>query len=145
MEECIENSSEPIAEQWIRHGHWAQREFVGDFQQADIIVCPTIAEETHGPTAVEAIAVGRPIVASRICVLTFTVQDEVTEFLFEPGEPVDLANQLAPLLHDRLLRERMGDAARMHFQNHYTWNLITDKHNQTLFGPTIREHLERRQ
>lgn len=143
MEECIENSSEPIAEQWIRYRHWAQRAFVGDLRQADIIVCPTITEESLGRTAVEAIAVGRPIVASRFVGLTFTVQDEVTGILFEPGEPVDLANQLARLLDERVLRERMGNAARMHFRNHYTWDVIIVKQYRKLFGPTIREHLER--
>ena len=114
MEECIENSSEP-----------------------------TIAGEAHGPTVVEAIAVDRPIVASRIVGLTFTVLGEVTGPLFEPGVPVDPANQLAPLLHDRVLRGRIGNAARMHFQHHYIWDVITDKHDRRLFGPTIREHLER--
>ena len=142
MEECIENSSEPIAEQWIRHGHWAQREFVGDFRQADIIVCPTIAEEAHGPTAVEATAVDRLIVASLICGLMFTVLDEVTGLLFKPGDPVDLASQLARL-DDRVLRGRIGNAARMHFQHHYTWDVIIVKQYRKLFGPTIREHLER--
>lgn len=91
----------------------------------------------------EAIAVDRPIVASRIVGLAFTVLGEVTGPLFEPGVPVDPANQLAPLLHDRLLRERIGDAARMHFQHHYTWDVIIVNHDRKLFGPTIREHLER--
>lgn len=113
MEECIENSSEP-----------------------------TIAEEAHGPTAVEAIPIDRPIIAGRIGGLTFTVLDEVTVLLFEPGGPVDSASQLARL-DDRVLRGRIGNAARMHFQHHYIWDVITDKHDRRLFGPTIREHLER--
>ena len=145
MEECIENSSEPTAEPWMRYRHWAQRAFVGDLRQADIIVCPTITEESLGRTAVEAIAVGRPIVASRFVWLMITVLDEVSGLLSELGGLVDLAKQLASLKHDRLLRQRMGDAGRMHFQNHFTWNLIIDKHDRNQFGPTIREHLERRQ
>lgn len=101
---------------------------------SDIIGCPTIAEEALGRTAVEAMGVGRPVVASRIGGLPFTVLDEATGLLCEPGDPADLARQLARLLDDAELRERLGQAGRKRFDADYAWPGILDRHYRPLLG-----------
>ena len=73
---------------------------------------PTIAQEGLSRTSVEAMASGIPVIASRIGGLPFTVNDGVTGLLFEPGDPADLARQIARLLDDPALRRRMGLAGR---------------------------------
>ncbi|MBI3467731.1 MAG: glycosyltransferase [Planctomycetes bacterium] len=121
-------------------------EFVGWQTQAklpklmascDIVVCPTVAEEALGRTAVEAMAVGRPVVASRIGGLSFTVLEEATGLLCEPGNPTDLARQLARLLDDRALRERLGSQARREFEERYTWDVIVPQYAR-LFGAAVQ-------
>lgn len=125
-------------------GWQSQAELPATIRRADLVVCPTIAEEALGRTAVEAMAAARPIVASRIGGLTFTVLDEATGLLFEPGNPADLARQLGRLLDDPELRERMGTAGHRRFHEHYTWDVIIDQHYRRLFGPTIRQQVEGR-
>jgi glycosyltransferase involved in cell wall biosynthesis len=56
------------------------------FMVADVIVAPSIEPEAFGRIAVEAQAMGRPIVASRLGAQTETVLDRVTGFLFPPGD-----------------------------------------------------------
>ena len=70
------------------------------YRAADICLVPTIAQDSLSRTSVEAMASGIPVVASRIGGLPYTVTDGVTGLLCEPGDPVDLARQIARLLDD---------------------------------------------
>jgi glycosyltransferase involved in cell wall biosynthesis len=105
---------------------------------ADIVVCPTIAEEALGRTAVEAMGLGRPVVASRIGGLPFTVLEDATGLLATPGDSADLARQLARLLDDEPLRRRLGAAGRARFESHYTWPVIVERHYRRILGPPLR-------
>ena len=67
--------------------------------------------ESFGMVALEAMACGSPVVASRVGGLTTTIQDGVTGHLVPDGDPPALAARLAGLLHDGAERERLGRAA----------------------------------
>jgi len=113
-------------------GWQSQEELPIRLREADILVMPTIAQEALGRTAVEAMAAGRPVIASRIGGLPFTVADGATGLLFEPGDAGDLARKIETLLDDQGLRERMGRAARRRFEEHYAWDVIVEKHYRPL-------------
>jgi glycosyltransferase involved in cell wall biosynthesis len=113
-------------------GWQSQEDLPRRLRAADVLVVPTVAQEALGRTAVEAMAVGRPVVASRLGGLPFTVADGATGLLFEPGEPRDLAQKLEALLDDPALRERFGQAARRRFEEHYAWPVIIEKHYRPL-------------
>jgi glycosyltransferase involved in cell wall biosynthesis len=102
------------------------------FRMADIVVFPTIAQEALGRTAVEAMAAGRAVVASQIGGLPFTVVDGATGLLCEPGDPDDLARKIETLLDDRELRARLGEAGRRRFEEHYSWDVIIERHYRPL-------------
>jgi glycosyltransferase involved in cell wall biosynthesis len=119
-------------------------------RMADIVVFPTIAQEALGRTAVEAMAAGRPVVASRIGGLPFTVADGATGLLCEPADPDDLARKIAILLDDPELRVRLGESGRRRFEEHYSWDVIIERHYRPLLkrrergervspGPAARE------
>ncbi len=119
-------------------GWQSQADLPRTMRKADIVICPTIAEEALGRTAVEAMGAGRPVVASRIGGLLFTVLDEATGLLCEPGDPTDLARQLVRLLDDPDLRKRLGDAGRRRFEQHYTWDVILNRHYRQFLGAPIQ-------
>ena len=106
---------------------------------SDILVFPTVAEEALGRTAVEAMGASRPVVASRIGGLQFTVVDGATGLLFEPGNVEDLCRKLQRLLDDSDLRDRLGRAGRERFEEHYTWDSILAKHYVPLLGASSRK------
>jgi glycosyltransferase involved in cell wall biosynthesis len=108
-------------------GWLSQDELPAAIRSADLLVFPTVAEEALGRSAVEAMAVGRPVVASRIGGLQTTVLDGATGLLFEPGNAADLANKIERLLDDGDLRKRLGDMGRMRFEEHFTWEVIIDQ------------------
>ena len=72
---------------------------------------PSEVPETFGLVALEAMAAGRPVVASRIGGLPDVVVDGDSGFLTPPGNVVALRQSMERLLGDAGLRERMGQAA----------------------------------
>ncbi|MES2789461.1 MAG: glycosyltransferase family 4 protein [Planctomycetota bacterium] len=117
------------------HGQMKLAELI---RRSDVVVCPTVAEEALGRTAVEGMAAGRPVIASRIGGLPYTLIDEETGLLCEPGNPADLARQIARLLDDSKLRIQLGVAGRQRFEDHYTWPVILERHYRPLLGNPLR-------
>jgi D-inositol-3-phosphate glycosyltransferase len=74
---------------------------------ADATVLPS-HYESFGMVALEAMACGIPVVASRVGGLQTTVRDGVTGLLVRESDPVALANALDRLLGDPDLRYRLG-------------------------------------
>ena len=88
--------------------------------EMDIVVHPSLAEGL--PTVVlEAMALGKPVVATRVGELrsNAVVEDGRDGFLVEPGSPRQIADRLACLLGDPALRERMGQLAHAKILREY--------------------------
>jgi hypothetical protein len=127
------------ADPFTRYVGWlSQEELPRQLRAADVLVMPTVAQEALGRTAVEAMAAGRPVVASRIGGLPATVLDGATGLLCEPGDPADLAAKIEALLDDDDLRERLGRAGRRRFEEHFAWDVIIERHYKPLLGPPRR-------
>jgi glycosyltransferase involved in cell wall biosynthesis len=78
----------------------------------DICCVPSTEPEPFGLVAVEAMAIGKAVVAASHGGLPEIVDDGTTGLLFEPNNAVALADALSCLISDRPLRTRMGAAAR---------------------------------
>jgi glycosyltransferase involved in cell wall biosynthesis len=114
-------------------GWVSQEELPRHYAQTDVTVVPTNAQEGLSRTSVEAMAAGKPVVASRIGGLPFTVADGATGLLFEPGDAGDLAEKLEALLDDEALRQRMGLAGRRRFEREFAWPVVIEKYYRPLF------------
>jgi glycosyltransferase involved in cell wall biosynthesis len=80
----------------------------GLMRHLDVLVAPS-HQEPFGTVLSEAMAVGTPVVATRVGGLAEVVDDGVTGLLVEPGEPQALAQAILDVLGRR---EQMGAAAR---------------------------------
>lgn len=80
----------------------------------DVLVFPTLSSlgEGFGLAALEAMATGRPVVATRVGSLPEVVQDGTTGLLVRDGDADELAKALVRLAQDGALRRRMGDEGR---------------------------------
>jgi D-inositol-3-phosphate glycosyltransferase len=74
---------------------------------ADVTVVPSYYE-SFGMVALEAMACGSPVIASRVGGLVTTVRDGVTGFLVQDGDVDALAERIAALVADADLRWRIG-------------------------------------
>jgi glycosyltransferase involved in cell wall biosynthesis len=83
--------------------------------------------ELLGLAAIEAMASGTPVVASRLGGLSEVVEHGVTGFLVEPGNTAELRSRLAQVLGDRRLAKRLGRNAREGFLERFTWRACADR------------------
>jgi glycosyltransferase involved in cell wall biosynthesis len=85
---------------------------------AHIVVLPSRIDGM--PLAVlEAQALGKPVVASRVGSLPIVVRDQETGFLCEIGDVPAFCERILQLAHDSELRERMRIAARESVVNRF--------------------------
>jgi glycosyltransferase involved in cell wall biosynthesis len=86
---------------------------------ADVFALPS-RREGMPLAALEAMAAGLPVVATRVIGSEEVVVDGVTGALVPRGAPAALAGAIADLLADPELRRRQGLAGRRHQQAHFT-------------------------
>ncbi len=86
---------------------------------ADLVALPSL-HEGLGVAALEAMAAGRPVVASRVGGLAEVVVDGETGLLVTRGDPDSLAGAVARLARDPALRARLGAAGRARVLARYT-------------------------
>ena len=89
----------------------AQLDPVAFLAGADLVVVPSL-NEGMGRVLVEAMALGRPVVATRVGGIPAVVSHGETGLLVPPDDPPDLARAANELLKDPGLRQRMGEAGR---------------------------------
>jgi glycosyltransferase involved in cell wall biosynthesis len=94
------------------------------YERAAVVVCPS-RREGYGVVAREAMAHGRPVVASAVGGLVDAVEDGVTGILVPPREPAALRAAIERLLGDGELRRRLGQAARDRARHELSWEEAT--------------------
>lgn len=80
----------------------------------DVVAVPSMWDEAFGFTALEAIAAGKPVIASDSGGLSLTVIEGVTGLLVPRGDPEALAGALLGVLLDNELRHRLRHGAAHH-------------------------------
>ena len=92
------------------------------YSAAEVCVVPS-HYESFGMVALEAMACGTPVIASKVGGLTFTVKDGRTGFLVPNDDPNSLAEKLSLLLTNPTLRREMGQQAA-ELATHYGWSSV---------------------
>ena len=96
------------------------------YERAAVVVVPS-RREGYGMVAREAMAHGRPVVATAVGGLVDVVDDGVTGLLVAPGDPVALRSAVERLLADRELRVRLGAAARERVRLNGSWAAAVER------------------
>ncbi|MBI3930756.1 MAG: glycosyltransferase family 4 protein [Chloroflexi bacterium] len=119
-------------ERWIRRNGLKDIVFVGYasydelpryYKTADVFCAPATSRESFGIVLLEAMAVGKPIVATNIEGYASVVTDGEEGFLVPPKDSRGLARTLLAVMSDETLRQQMGARGRLKARE-YSWEHI---------------------
>lgn len=95
------------------------------FAAADVVVLPSNPPESFGMVLIEAMACGRPVIASNLPGVRTVV--EGAGKLVNPGDVNDLVEKINLMVQDTEYRKRMGAAGRQKVEQKYAWPVIHPK------------------
>jgi phosphatidyl-myo-inositol alpha-mannosyltransferase len=93
------------------------------FGRASVVCAPSLGGESFGIVLLEAMASGRPVVASSIPGYAAVVRDGVDGILVSPGDAAALAGALETLLADPARASAMGRAGAQRARS-FDWSVI---------------------
>jgi glycosyltransferase involved in cell wall biosynthesis len=102
-----------------------QEEVAPFYAAFDTLVLPSSNEGTP-VSAIEALAAGRPVVATKVGGVPDVVRDGEDGYLVDAGDTKELAERLARLANDPSLRQRMGEEGRKRVLPRYAVDRLVD-------------------
>ncbi len=101
---------------------------IADLMNAmDIVLHASIQPEPFGMVVLEAMALGKPVIATDIGGPREIIKNGVSGFLVPPGDPVVLADTIKRLLTDAVLRVDIGKNALKTVQERFTLGRFRDE------------------
>lgn len=97
------------------------------YASADIFVCPSEWPEPFGMVNVEAMAAGKPVIASRTGGIPEIIEDGKTGVLVEPANPAALALAINQLAADENLRRNMGKVGYVRARDYFNWERVLEE------------------
>jgi D-inositol-3-phosphate glycosyltransferase len=95
------------------------------YAAAEIVIMPS-HYESFGMVALEAMAMGTPVIASEVGGLAHLVKDGINGFHIPSRDPEALAAKIYELLTNVECRKMLGEHAR-HYAKQYDWKHIVDR------------------
>ena len=89
--------------------------------QIDIFVYPSW-HEGFGRSIMEALAIEKAVVATRVGGIPDLIKDGENGFLVEPHSPEELAQKIKELMEDKELRNKFGKAGRELVSRNFEWH-----------------------
>lgn len=97
------------------------------YAASDVVVVPSRSRsEGFSISALQGMACGKPIVATRVGGVPFLVEDDRTGIIVEPKDPGQLSAAISRILEDTTLAARMGRAGRLRAERLFNWRRIAE-------------------
>lgn len=102
------------------------------YNRSRLFVLPSRSPEleTFGIVLLEAMACGRPVVATKIAGLADDITRSCSGTIVEPDDPGELATAILTILQDESLEQSMGENGRMLVREKYLWPVIAGRIEQ---------------
>jgi phosphatidylinositol alpha-mannosyltransferase len=107
-------------------GYVSPEELLRYYHTCDVFCAPSTGQESFGIVLLEAMAAGKPIVASAIPGYQEVARHRQEALLVEPRDEIALALSLVHLLADEQLRRRLGEAGQRRAAT-FAWDRVADE------------------
>lgn len=105
------------------------QENIFDFMNSiDAVILPSIDSEDFPNVTLEAMALGKAVIASELAGTPEQIVDGETGYLVQPKNPVSLAHAIEKLFNDKELIDRMGKAGKKRFQSHFSAEVAVNRY-----------------
>jgi glycosyltransferase involved in cell wall biosynthesis len=108
------------------HGFVNQDGLPPYYRNADLVVLPS-RRESFGLVLAEAMAAGRPVVASRVGAIPEVVKDGVTGLLIPPDDPKACADAIVSLLNSPDRMRETGRKGQERARACFTWEKVAER------------------
>jgi glycosyltransferase involved in cell wall biosynthesis len=99
---------------------------LGYYMNAGVCVIPSLWEN-HPYVCLEALACGRPVIASRVGGLAEIIENNENGILVQPGSFKNLASQITELLRNKELQRKLSANARGFMETNYNAKKVAEK------------------
>ncbi|BCL80619.1 glycosyltransferase family 4 protein [Ktedonobacteria bacterium brp13] len=100
-------------EQYVHFTGWVENKDLDSYyEKASIVVMPSIVAESFGGVILEAMSVGRPVIATKVGGIPEIIDDGVDGYLVEPKNSEQIAEKIIQLFSDEELLIVLGRNAR---------------------------------
>lgn len=128
---ALERRAARLGERVTFRGFVSAEEKARALAACDALVLPAVVDslgdtEGQGVVLLEAMAVGKPVVASAAGGIVDLVRDEVEGLLVPPGDVAALATAVRRLGTDQGLCARLGAAGRTRVETDFSWSKLRD-------------------
>ena len=100
------------------------RDIPSFIRASDLVVYATREGEGIPRAILEAMACGKPAVATRVAGIPDAVINGLTGYLVEPRNPKELAEKILKLIKDDELLRKMGSNARKHIEKEFSYQVV---------------------
>jgi glycosyltransferase involved in cell wall biosynthesis len=116
--------------------HLSDGDLVREYASALVTVVPSVYTDVYGSVtsgellglvALESMACGTPVIATRCGGLPEVVEDGVTGFLVPPNDPAAVADRVRYFLERPGIAEAMGKAGRERVLREFTWDRVAKR------------------
>jgi len=111
------------------------------YKTADVFCAPATGHESFGIVLLEAMATGRPVIASDISGYASVISDGVDGILVPPKQEVPLAQAITGLMRNRDKCLQLGECGRTKSSG-FSWEKVSrkvmDYYTRTLISRTVR-------
>ncbi len=108
-------------------GSVSERDLPRFYAASDIVVIPSRSRsEGFSIAALQGMACGKPVVATRVGGVPFLVRDGKTGIIVEPKSVEQLSTAISRLLDDASLADRMGAAGRKRAEQFFGWDRVAE-------------------
>lgn len=92
-------------------GHLNQKQLANTYRKCNVFILPSVWPETFGKVGVEAMSVGKPVIATNVGGVKDWLIDGKNGFLIKPHRPNQIASKVIELLSNKKLAKQMSLSA----------------------------------
>lgn len=112
-------------------GHVTHADLPAYYAAADVVIIPTSHFEGTSLSALEAMATGKPVIATNVGGLPDLIEDELSGLIIQPHAE-QLGRAITRILADPTLAKRLGRAARFRAETHFSLERWRDSYRRFL-------------